>query len=102
MEKSPKFALLCFGSNAEKTYGKEEDKPAWWPKKTKWKTFKSPSKASKEENTRIIRCLLEYHGIDPNIHYINYPEEEGEETSDSSESEDDGWEGEDHLDEEDI
>ena len=82
-----------------KTYGKEEYKPAWWPKKPKWKTFKSPSKASKEENTRIIRCLLEHHGIDPNIHYL---EEEGEETSDSSESEDDGWEGEDHLDEEDI
>ena len=74
--------------NAKKTYGNAEDKPDWWPKKIKWKYFKSPSKANKEESTLLIHCLIEHYGIDANIHYVNYPEEDGEETSESSESDD--------------
>ena len=47
------FALLDFGLNAPKTYGKAEDKPAWWPKKPKCKKFGNPS------NTGILKrgCL---------------------------------------------
>ena len=95
------FALLGFGLNAKKSYGNAADKPAWWPKGIKWKHFKSPSKACKEENTLLIRCLLEHYGIDANIHYVHYPEEEGEETSESSESDDGGWEGCENPDEKD-
>jgi hypothetical protein len=62
-------------------HGNAEDNPAWWPKKIKCKFLKSPSKANKEENTLLICCLLEHYGIDANSHYVNYTEEEGEETS---------------------
>ena len=53
------FALLDFGRNAWKTYGKAEDKPVWWPKNPKWKNFRNPSKASKEECTLLIALFLE-------------------------------------------
>ena len=53
------FALLDFGCNAPKTYGKAEDKPVWWPKNPKWKNFRNPSKASKEECTLLITLFLE-------------------------------------------
>ena len=95
------FALLGFGLNAKKSYGNAADKPAWWPKGIKWKHFKSPSKACKEENTLLIRCLLEHYGIDAIIHYVHYPEEEVEETSESSESDNGGWEGCENPDEKD-
>ena len=85
------FALLDFGQNATKTYGKAEDKPVWWPRRPKWKKFKSPSKASKEECTLLIQLLLEHFGIDANTYYVNYPDEEGDNdsSSDSSGEEDD-------------
>ena len=39
---------------------------------------------NKTECTYIIKQLLEYYGIDPAIHYVNYPEEEFSEfTSDT-------------------
>ena len=83
------FAVMGFGLNAVKTYGKEEDKPAWWPRKPKWKYFRSPSKASKEEATTLIKCMLEYYNIDPNVHYVAYPkEEDGRDDSSSSSSDD--------------
>ena len=44
------FALLGFGLNARKTYGNAVDKSAWWTKTIKWSYFKSPSKATREEN----------------------------------------------------
>ena len=79
------FSMLDFGLNAQHTYGKAEDKPVWWPKRPKWKEFKNPSKASKDETTTIIRHLLQHHGINPNKHYLYYPEEE-EDDNDSSSS----------------
>ena len=91
------FALLDFGQNATKTYGKAEDKPVWWPRRPKWKTFKSPSKASKEECTLRIRLLLEHFGIDANTYYVNYPDGEG----DNDSSSDFGGEEDDHVDDDD-
>ena len=70
------FTLLGFGTNNMKTYGKEEHKPVWWPRKPRWSEFINPSKSSKAECTFIIKQLLEYYGIDPAIHYVNYPDEE--------------------------
>ena len=94
------FSLLGFGKNATKVYGKAEDKPAWWPKIPKWKEFRAPSKASKDECTLIIKLLLEHYSLDPSIYYMNYPDEEMEdgssESSDSSQEEDeDEYEGND-------
>ena len=83
------FALLDFGLNAPRTYGKAEDKPVWWPRRPKWKKFRNPSKASKEDCTLLITLLLEHYGIDAKMHYVYYPEEEGEE-SESSGDDDDG------------
>ena len=82
--------ILGFGINAPKTYGKPEDKPDWWPKKPKWSKFRNPSKSSKEECTKLIRRLLEGHGIDADSYYINYPkeEDESESSSESSDEED--------------
>ena len=82
------FAILGFGLNSSKTYGLKEDKPVWWPRRPKWKKFRSPSKVSKEECTMLIRLLLEHYGIDVNVDYIGYPEGEHEESSSDS-SEDD-------------
>lgn len=84
------LALLNFGLNAKKAYGNIDDKPAWWPRRPKWKNFKNPSKASKDECTLLIRCLLRHYSIDPNMHYVGYPDEELEQSSsDSSDSDDD-------------
>ena len=80
------FSLLGFGKNATKTYGKAEDKPAWWPKNPKWKDFRAPSKASKDECTLLIKLLLEHYSLDPSIYYMNYPDEEMEDSSNSSDS----------------
>ena len=51
------------------------------------------SKASKEDCTLLITLLLEHYGIDPKLHYSNYPEEENESSSESS------YEEEEELDE---
>ena len=69
--------------------GKYVDKPSWWPKKPKWKTFRCPSKSSKHECTKLIRRLLERHGIDADKYYINFPEEEEQDTSSDSSSDKD-------------
>jgi hypothetical protein len=82
------FALLDFGRNAPKTYGKAEDKPVWWPKNPKWKNFRNPSKSSKEECTLLITLLLEHYGIDAKMHYVHYPEEEGEDSESSGDDDD--------------
>ena len=94
------ISLLGFGKNSTKVYGKAEDKPAWWPKIPKWKEFRAPSKASKDECTLLIKLLLEHYSLDPSIYYMNYPDEEMEdgssESSDSSQEEDeDEYEGND-------
>ena len=68
------------------TYGKPEDNPDWWPKKPKWAQFRNPSKSTKEECTKLIRRLLEGHGIDADSYYINYPREEDESESSSESS----------------
>ena len=48
--------------------------------------FRSPSKASENEATTLLKCVLEnFYNIDPNIEYLGYPNEE-----DSSLSSDDG------------
>ena len=78
--------VLGFGLNSPRSYGKEEDKPEWWPKRPKWKNFRNPSKASKDECTKLIKKLLEYHGIEAEKYYVNYPCEEQEDSSESSES----------------
>ena len=80
------FKTQGFGLNAPKSYGKEEDKPVWWPKKPKWKDFRCPSKSSKEECTKLIVRLLQHYSIDPSVHYVDYPDEEGTESSSGSES----------------
>ena len=72
--------VIGFGLNAPKAYGKDVDKPSWWPKKPKWKNFRCPSKLFKEE----CRRLLERHGIDADKYYINFPEEEEQDTSSDS------------------
>ena len=87
------FSLQDFGLNAGKTYGKKEDKPLWWSRRLKWKKFRCPSKAGKDECTAMIRLLLEHCGIDPSIHY----EEEGVMNS-SSESDGEQVDGGDALD----
>ena len=51
-----KYQKLC---QSILPFGKAEDKPAWWPKKPKWKKFRNPSKASKEECTLLITLFLE-------------------------------------------
>ena len=51
--------IFGFGLNAPRACGREADKPEWWPKKPKWKTFKS----SKDECTKFIRRLLQCNGI---------------------------------------
>ena len=79
--------ILGFGRNAAKAYGRDEDKPSWWPKKPKWNNFWCPSKSSKEECTKLIRRLLSSHSIDPETYYIDYPNEENDSSSDSSSSE---------------
>ena len=79
--------ILGFGLNSRKSYGKEEDKPEWWPKKPKWKNFRNPSKVSRDECTKVIRRLLAFHGIDAEKCYVNYPSEE-QDSSESSESSD--------------
>ena len=97
------FALLDFGKNAAKTYGKAEDKPVWWPRRPKWRKFRSPSKVSKEVCTLLIRLLLEHFGIDANTYYVNYPDEEGgnASSSDSSGEEEDYVNDDDEDDEDD-
>ena len=70
------FAILDFGRNAIKTYGKKEDKPLWWPRRPKWKKFRCPSKVSKDVCNQLIQCLLEHYGVDASQHYIGYPEDE--------------------------
>ena len=91
--------ILGFGLNAPKAYGRIEDKPDWWPKKPKWKDFRNPSKASKEDCTKVIRKLLAHHGINAEEYYVDFPNEdmESSDSSDSSESmdENDNNEGED-------
>ena len=62
-------------------HGKAEDKPAWWPKIPKWKEFRAPSKASKDECTLLIKLLLEQYSLDTSIYYMNYPDEEVEDSS---------------------
>ena len=79
--------ILGFRLISPKSYGTEEDKPEWWPKKTKWKTFRNPSKASKDECTKVIRRLLAFHGIDAEKFYVKYPSEE-QDSSKSSKSSD--------------
>ena len=79
--------ILGFGRNAPKAYGKDEDKPSWWPKKPKWKDFRCPSKSTKEECTKLITRLLKSYNIDPDIYYVDYPSEEDDSSSDSSSSE---------------
>ena len=79
--------ILGFGRNAPKAYGKDEDKPSWWPKKPTWKDFRCPSKSSKEECTKLITRLLKSYTIDPYIYYVDYPNEEDDSSSDSSSSE---------------
>ena len=69
--------------------GNKEDKPAWWPRRPKWKHFRGPSRASKEETTILIRLLLEHYNVDPDIHYVGYPEEEDDSSSEESSDEDD-------------
>ena len=68
------FAILDFGRNALKTYGKKEDKPLWWPKLPKRKKFRCHLKDSKDECTKLIQHLLEHFGVDVSKHYIGYPE----------------------------
>ena len=70
------MSLLGFGLNSSLAYGKKEDKPAWWPKRPKWKNFRSPSRIAKEECTMLIRKLLFHYQVDPDVHYQGYPEEE--------------------------
>ena len=82
------MGILGFGLNSMRTYGRDIDKPVWWPRKPKWKNFRNPSKASKEECTVIIKSLLEHYSIDPTIHYVDYPEDEDDSSSDSTESSD--------------
>ena len=79
--------ILGFSRNAPKAYGKDEDKPSWWPKKPTWKDFRCPSKSSKEECTKLITRLLKSYNIDPDIYYVDYPNEEDDSSSDSSSSE---------------
>ena len=67
------MTLLGFGLNSKLAYGNKEDKPAWWPRRPKWKHFRGPSRASKEETTILIRLLLEHYNVDPDIHYVGYP-----------------------------
>ena len=83
------MTLLGFGLNSKLAYGNKEDKPAWWPRRPKWKYFRGPSRASKEESTNLIRLLLEYYNVDPDIHYVGYPEEEDDSSSEESSDDDD-------------
>ena len=85
---SDSMTLMGYGLNSKLSYGSKDDKPAWWPKRPKWKNFRSPSKVSKEECTSLIRLLLQHHGVDPDIHYVGYPEEEEESSSDDSDDSD--------------
>ena len=60
-------------------------------------------KASKDECTLLIKLLLEYYSLHPSIYYMNYPDEEMEDSSsdssDSSQEEDeDEYEGNSDLD----
>ena len=41
------MTLMGYGLNSKLTYGSKDDKTAWWPKRPKWKNFRSPSKVSK-------------------------------------------------------
>ena len=95
------MSILDFGLNSPKKYGKKEDNPVWWQKKPKWKNFRNPSKVSKDECTAIIKLLLEHYGIDPEIHYVNFPDEESEESSDSSSEEEDAGNRDDEEEEDD-
>ena len=81
--------ILGFGLNAPKAYGREADKPEWWPKKPKWKNFRCPSKSSKDECTKLIRRLLQSNGLEADNYYVNFPDEEEQETSSDSSSEED-------------
>ena len=81
------MTLLGFGLNSKLAYGNKEDKPAWWPRRPKWKYFRGPSRASKEETTTLIRLLLEHYNVNPDIHYVGYPEEEHDSSSEESSEE---------------
>ena len=81
------MTLLGFGLNSKLAYGNKEDKPAWWPRRPKWKYFRGPSRASKEETTTLIRLLLEHYNVNPDIHYVGYPEEEDDSSSEESNEE---------------
>ena len=83
------MSLLGIGLNSTNTYGKKEDKLTWWPKKNKWKEFRTPSQASKEECTKLIKHLLSHYQINPETHYVHFPKEEDVESSESSSDEDD-------------
>ena len=69
------FSRLDFGKNAIKTYVNADNKPAWWPKIPKWKEFRSPSKATKDECTLLVVLLPEHYIKDPSIYYMNYPDD---------------------------
>ena len=77
--------ILGFGLNSPKAYGREEDKPSWWPKNPKWRNFRCPSKSTKEECTKLIKRLLQSHSIDPDIYYVDYPNEEHDSSSSEEE-----------------
>ena len=47
------------------------------------KDFINPSKVSNNDCTYIIKLMLEHYGIDPEIHYVNFPDEESEESNES-------------------
>ena len=83
------MTLLGFGLNSRLACGNKEDKPAWWPRRPKWKYFRGPSRASKEESTNLIRLLLEHYNVDPDIHYVGYLEEEDDSSSEESSDDDD-------------
>ena len=51
--------------------------------------FHKSIKVSNNDCTYIIKLLLEHYGIDPEIHYVNFPDEESEESSESSSEEED-------------
>ena len=84
------FDLLGFGLNAPKAYDKEEDKPEWWLRSPKWRKFRNASKASKEDCTLLIKLLLEHYGIQAEMHYVGYPDQEGEDEESSSSEEEAG------------
>ena len=61
--------ILGFGKYGEKTYGRQSDKPSFWPDEISWIDFKYPSYARiRDINLILENFCAEFH-IDINTHH---------------------------------